>query len=262
MPSVVRRTNRPAPVKQSGAAARANTGNGEDYDPNFQPDTPDTGPAKRQAPTGPRPFAAPLSAEEMNAVIKAGWSGHDEVKRDSSAFTQNLKLSDEPVLVKILDDEPALVFLQHWVERPGKKGWVCLKKTQKGCPLCDLGDRPREQVLFNVVLMGHVPEIRPWVLGVKGAEALKKKSLDPRKGPLTKHYWELSSSGGGKGKGGTVNYDFESVRVDSIQETWGVEPLTAEQVEKFNGQRLGVESIGMSSYETLEEVAAEITQFD
>lgn len=261
MPSVVRRGTPPTKTAPATKVAPPPDGDAE-YEPNFPADEPAAGPGPARRIGGPKPANADVAEDEdIMAMVRSGWAGHEEMRKESSAFTQNLKLTEEPVLVKILDDEPAVAFLQHWIERPGKRSWVCRKKTERGCPLCDIGDKPKEQLLFNVVVMGPVPEIKPWVLGVKGGEFLKKKANDPRKGPLTRHYWELSMSGGGKRGGGTVNYDFDTVHAEDLVENWGVQPLSADKLEKFQAKRFGVESIGMTSYESLEEIVAEVTQY-
>jgi hypothetical protein len=59
-------------------------------------------------------------------VIRRGWGAADAVKHADSPFAQRLRLMDDPIVIKFLEDEPYASFRQHWIERSGQKSFTCI----------------------------------------------------------------------------------------------------------------------------------------
>lgn len=200
------------------------------------------------------PRARARKAEPSDAPkASGGWGTYSKQKSESGDFPENLKITDEQVLIKFLEDEPFVVYKQHWIERTGKKSFTCL---ENGCPLCDdLGDRPRLQVSFNVVDLSSDPEIKIWTVGTRVAGQLKKFSQDKKTSPLSKEglYWAVSKSG----KGSDTTYSIVPTKERDLVEDWDIEPLSAAEVQEFEGNVYGPSVVQYQTKKQLREVADE-----
>ena len=180
-----------------------------------------------------------VQTPKSGATVQEGWDAADALlKVETSEFPTDFRFSEEPQLVKFLQDRPFATYEQHWIERPkGKKSFVCLGD---GCPLCEiLGDKPRGKFAFNVlVLSGDEPTVQVMTAPPSLARQIKKAHDDERKGPLDKEFWEVSRLGTGPQTQYTLNY----VRGRDLAEEWKLSiddvmelvanaaPLTAEEV--------------------------------
>jgi hypothetical protein len=154
---------------------------------------------------------------KVGTTVQQGWDAFDSlVQENTSEFPTDFKFSDEPQLVKFLEDQPFASYEQHWIERPkGKKSFVCIGDA---CPLCDvLGDKPRGKFSFNVlVLSGDVQGVQILTAPPSLARQIKKAHDDERKGPLSKEFWEISRLGTGP----TTQYTLNFVRGRDLAEEW------------------------------------------
>jgi hypothetical protein len=154
---------------------------------------------------------------KVGTTVQQGWDAFDSlVQENSSDFPTDFKFSEEPQLVKFLEDQPFASYEQHWIERPkGKKSFVCIGEA---CPLCDvLGDKPRGKFSFNVlVLSGDVQGVQILTAPPSLARQIKKAHDDERKGPLSKEFWEVSRLGSGP----TTQYTLNFVRGRDLAEEW------------------------------------------
>jgi hypothetical protein len=154
---------------------------------------------------------------KVGTTVQQGWDAFDSlVQENSSEFPTDFKFSDEPQLVKFLEDQPFASYEQHWIERPkGKKSFVCIGDT---CPMCDIiGDKPRGKFSFNVlVLSGDVQGVQILTAPPSLARQIKKAHDDERKGPLSKEFWEVSRLGSGP----TTQYTLNFVRGRDLAEEW------------------------------------------
>lgn len=189
-----------------------------------------------------------------------GWGSYNKQKSESGDFPENLKVTDEAILIKFLDDEPFYVYRQHWIERSGKKSFTCLSDN---CPLCDeLGDRPRLQVLFNVIDFTDAdnPEVKVWTVGTRVAGALKNFAADKKTSPLNREnlYWSVSKSG----KGSKTQYSINPVKERDLEEDWDIEPLTADDIEDFDGQAYDESIVQFQTRKQLREIVDEVLDED
>lgn len=129
-------------------------------------------------------------------IIQSGWKAAKKQKESGGDFAKDFRPSEDEQLVKFLDDEPFAVYQQHWIERTGKRSFVCIGT---GCPLCAVGDRPRKMYAFNVVVIEDAETVEHKMLtaGTRLLDQLEKAN-EGKKGPLTKAYWSISRSGSSK----------------------------------------------------------------
>ena len=152
--------------------------------------------------------------------VARGWAAAKKLKAEGGDYAPDLKIEDEPVLVKFMEDEPFAVFRQHFLRerKEGKKSFKC---PGKGCPLCgDLGHTPDRKFAFNVVnLSEEPPVVQVLFAGPRLLTVLEKKN-EGRTGPLSKHYWEISKAG----KGTQTTYTLEVVKERDLEEEFEVDP--------------------------------------
>jgi hypothetical protein len=164
---------------------------------------------------------------KVGTTVQQGWDAFDSlVQENSSEFPTDFKFSEEPQLVKFLEDQPFASYEQHWIERPkGKKSFVCIGES---CPLCDvLGDKPRGKFSFNVlVLSGDVQGVQILTAPPSLARQIKKAHDDERKGPLSKEFWEISRLGTGP----TTQYTLNFVRGRDLAEEWKLSQDTVNEL--------------------------------
>lgn len=176
---------------------------------------------------------------KVGTTVQEGWDAADALlKSDTTEFPTDFRFSEEPQLIKFLQDRPFATYEQHWIDRPkGKKSFVCLGD---GCPLCEiLGDKPRGKFAFNVlVLSGDTNGVQVLTAPPSLARQIKKAHDDDRKGPIDKEFWEISRLGTGPQTQYTLNY----VRGRDLAEEWklslddvtglvaGAEPFSADEV--------------------------------
>lgn len=176
---------------------------------------------------------------KVGTTVQEGWDAVDALlNNETTEFPTDFRFSEEPQLIKFLQDRPFATYEQHWIERPkGKKSFVCLGD---GCPLCELlGDKPRGKFAFNVlVLSNETPSVQVLTAPPSLARQIKKAHEDERKGPIDREFWEISRLGTGPQTQYTLNY----VRGRDLAEEWKLsiddvnalikdaEPFRAEEV--------------------------------
>jgi hypothetical protein len=188
----------------------------------------------------------PPTSDPGAAVVGKGWDSASNNR--SGDFADRIKLSSEPVLVKFLTDEP-FTWRQHFIQSENK-AFVCLRDTDKGCPLCAVGDQSRARHMLSVAdLSGDEVEVKKLEFGNRLLDDLKAAHEGPR-GPLTRYCVRISS----RGKGFDTRYVVDVVKDRDLEEE---EKITAEDVERETKglEPLGPEAIYVAPRETLAEVA-------
>lgn len=190
-------------------------------------------------------------------VIKRGWGAAQRLQETESSYAQRLKVTEDPIIIKFLEDEPYAVYRRHWVERAGQKSFTCIADiSDRGCPLCDAGSRPSSQFSFNVLLLSSDGEhsIKSYDVGVRVVDQLKNFSADTRQGPLSKHYWAISKSG----KGARTATNHQMVRDRDIADDFGIDPLSEGDIKRWSKQMYDASIIQIPTYKDLMEIAEEI----
>ena len=188
-------------------------------------------------------------------VIRRGWGAAESVKNADSPYAQRLRVLEDPIVIKFLEDEPYASYRQHWVERSGQKSFTCIADIDpKGCPLCDAGSRPSTRFSFNVVLLSSdsEPAIKSYEVGPRVIDQLKNFHNDPRQGPLSKHYWAVSRSG----KGATSATNHQLVKERDLEE-WELPSLSADDIARLKKSAYGPDIIQIPSRKDLQQIALE-----
>lgn len=154
-------------------------------------------------------------------TVQSGWDAAAaflKSKEKSSLYPTDFKFSESYQLVRFLDDAPFVVYEQHWIDREGRKSFVCLGDD---CPLCTIaGDKPRARFAFNVIsLSDEAPEVQVMYVPKTAVLLLQAANEDPRRGPLTKYYWSVRRLGTGR----ETQYTFDRVKADELSEDWGLD---------------------------------------
>lgn len=186
-------------------------------------------------------------------TVQAGWGAADaflKAKDKDKAYASDFKFSEQAQLVRFLEDEPFIVYEQHWIDRTeGRRSFVCLGED---CPLCTIaGDKARPRFAFNVlVLSNEEPEVQIMTVPVTLARQLRAANEDSRRGPLTKYYWTLSRLGLGR----DTQYTLERVRASDLAEEW---ELDSEEIDDVAATvaRYDASSVFVSPREELLSVA-------
>jgi len=165
-------------------------------------------------------------APKHGTTVQAGWAAADALlkpKKDSGEYASDFRFTEQAQLIRFLEDEPFSVYFQHWIDRDGKKSFVCLGDD---CPLCTIsGDKPRGKFAFNVlVLSDEEPGVMILTAPPTLARQLKAANDDAKRGPLTKYYWAISRQGSGP----QTTYTLDRVRGTDLAEEW---ELDQEDVE-------------------------------
>lgn len=193
---------------------------------------------------------------QARTLVRGGWGSVDAVKNADSPFAQRLKITEEPQIIKFLDDEPYASWRQHWIERQGQKSFVCIGEfDDKGCPLCDSGDRPSVRIAFNVALLiaGEEPVIKSYEVGPRVIDQLKNFHTDPRTGPLSKHYWAISKTG----KGATTATSHQLVKDRDLEE-WGIAEIDDAGLKGLISRSYTADIISIPSRKDLIDIANEL----
>lgn len=190
---------------------------------------------------------------ERSSAIQVGWAAAKKAKDEASAsFTTDFKFTEDVQLIKFLSDEP-MVFLQHWVQRPGKKSFI----GWSGDPLERVGNRPERKFAFSVVNLSgeEEPKVQLLTVGVRLFSQLEKLSTAKATGPINRSdlYWAVAKSGTGT----KTTYSVQVVKERDLAEDWEIDPVAAAEIlSKF--QPLGPEALRPATKAELEDIAKEI----
>jgi hypothetical protein len=164
--------------------------------------------------------------KHQTSVQAGGWSDAAKLMdKKEGDYATDFKFSEEARLVKFLEDNPFAVYEQFWIEKEGKKSYVSLGSDD---PLAVVaGQTARGKFAFNVlVLTDDEPNLQVLTASPGLARQLKAANDDPRRGPLTRHYWSISR----QGTGPTTLYSLERVKRDDLAEEWEVDPERVDAV--------------------------------
>jgi len=158
------------------------------------------------------------TAPKHGTTVQSGWGAAASAlkpKKEAGAYPIDFKHSNQPQLVRFLENEPFAVYELHWIEREGKKSFVC---EGDACPLCTIaGDKPRPKFAFNVLVVSdEEPNLQILTAPITFARQLEAANSDPRRGPLSKYYWAISRHGTGQ----QTQYALDRVRATDLAEEW------------------------------------------
>jgi hypothetical protein len=195
---------------------------------------------------------------EDTPAVGSGWGAAKKVMSETSSFTDSFRFPDkdsgeQPALIKFPEDAPFASFKQHWVDeiKDGKRSWACLERK---CPLCARGHQPRAMIVFNVIDIGR-GQVMPLEAGPMLAKILENEN-DGRSGPLSRPYWEVYRTGGGKK--GKVVYTINAVKARDLADDFGLDAdEVAATVLEVGEKLLDASWVKFPKQETLQEIAEE-----
>ena len=193
------------------------------------------------------------TSSENSSIIQTGWAAAKKAAAKSEkSFATDFKFDEDVQLVKFISDEP-LVFMQHWVNRPGKKSFISIGE---GDPLIEVGSVPSQKFAFTVLnLSDEEPQLQLMIVGKRLCSQLEKLASDKKTGPLNRSdmYFAVSKSGTGTKTTHTV----VPVKERDLAEDWDIDPVaTAEYVKTL--KPFGPEALYTSTKAELAEIAREI----
>jgi hypothetical protein len=167
----------------------------------------------------------PQAKPKHGTTSQAGWAAANAFlnkKKSASSDTKTtfVKFSEQGVLVRFLDDEPFRVYEEHWVDNGQvRRSFVCLGDD---CPLCTIaGDHPRPKFAFNVVVLSDEEPTTQILVAVPTlAKLLQAAHEDPKKGPLSRYFWEIKRLGMGR----DTQYTLDRVRATDLAEEFELDP--------------------------------------
>jgi hypothetical protein len=189
---------------------------------------------------------------ERSSVIQTGWAAAKKaVSEASKTFTNDFRFDEDVQLIKFLSAEP-MSFLQHWVNRPGKKSFIGWEND----PLARVGNKPERKFAFTVVnLSDEQAQVQLMTVGVRLCGQLEKLNSDKKTGPLDRPdiYWAVSKSGVGT----KTSYSIMPVKERDLAEDWELDPAhTAQIISQM--KPLGPDALRMATTAELDEIAREI----
>lgn len=191
---------------------------------------------------------------ERSSVVQVGWAAAKKVAaKVSKSYASDFKFEEDVQLIKFLSAEP-MSFSQHWVQRTGKKSFVCLGTSQ--CPLCRAGNKAENKFAFSIVnLMEEDPQVQIMTVGLRLCGQLEKLNSDPKTGPLDRIFWAVSKSG----QGTKTSYSIMPVKERDLPEDWDLDASEVAQAIS-DLSPLGPEALRMSTKAELADIAREIPE--
>jgi len=192
-------------------------------------------------------------APVRSSSVQKGWAAAKKVaSSQSKSFATDFKFDEDVQLIKFITDEP-MAFMQHWVNRPGKKSFI---STGENDPLIKVGSVPSPKFAFTVLnISDEEPEVQLMTVGVRLCGQLEKLASNPKTGPLNRAdlYWAVSKSG----QGTKTSYSVVPVKERDLAEEWELDPVAVAELVKA-AKPLGQEALQMSTQAELAEIAREI----
>ena len=197
------------------------------------------------------------AAPKHGTIVQSGWSALEErlqPKKSTGEYPTDFKFSSETQLVRFLDDAPFAVYDQHWIEREGKKSFVC---HGADCPLCIiLGDKPRQRAAWNILLISdETPSVQILTASAGLARMLVAANNDPRRGPLSKYFWAVSR----QGTGPQTQYSVDRVKATDLVEEWELDPEHVNALVS-SAKKYDASSVAVTPREELLQIAQQFKQ--
>lgn len=203
--------------------------------------------AVRRKPVTSSSDEAPVSTTKSSGVnrsgVNRGWGasggGSSEAKRETVRATY-LAVSKEKRIIRFVDDSPAVRFNRHYVGGRYQNCPASLGVLEDGlkCPLCEAGHSPNAAYMINVIDLSEGPnddgtwEIKTFTFGKEVHDNLlsflEEDKYDPINQP--RWYWHVFQVGG---NGERKSTKIMPLRDRDVQEDYGIEPLSQEEIDEI-----------------------------
>jgi hypothetical protein len=187
-----------------------------------------------------------VTKETAPPVIAPGWSRN--IRPRQTAYVKydrfDIKVDAEEVIIKFLDETPFAPVLQHWLTtEKGDRPFTCF--YPEVCPGCSRGHTSKATDYFNVVQLNDNivdskpvdgPMLRVWQATADPSEAIEEMAKGKRTSPINKPglYFTVRKT---KAATGFNTFKLERSDEENLMEDWGIQPLTSEQLAKFNKEK-------------------------
>ncbi len=185
-----------------------------------------------------------------------GWEGGDTVGVDPDYIVQAKMEKGQRIVFRFLDNAPYANLRVHWVNRTGRRSFLCLQTSE--CPLCAVDAEVNSEHRFNIALLTPTdPALRSLSVSKSNFEEFKAWHLGERSGPLTKRFYARTrpKAQGGRFKNeiikraSDINEDYDdSLHVPTDDELADLGRYTTEDVQRE-----------FPTMKELEAIAAEVT---
>lgn len=201
------------------------------------------------------------------SALPSGWTEGQKVMDSTAPYAQPFQPEQAITIIKFLEDKPYANYRRHWIDRmtpqgPKKRPYTCLESVGKECPLCGIGDRPQAVSAFNVAVVGDdgATLLKSWDVGARIFNVLKAYNNDAKVGPLTKRFYAVNKTGGGKGQGGNVQTNISPVSATALREDYDIDPPSQEALDKLKLYDSSIVEIPKRS--DLDQIAEEIANYE
>jgi hypothetical protein len=223
----------------------------EDFEREFDEpeDVVDTPPARKRMtrPAGP---------------VSSGWGAPTQKRETVKAPYLSLDRKTKKI-IKLLDEEPAVRFKQHYI-KPLNKFFTCIEvyegkdsPNNVECPLCEAGHKAALKFVMNVVEMSEPDEVKTWTFGPEVAGHLQSLGEENITSPINKPsvYLKVYQV---KGANDRISNKVEALKARDLQEDYGLEPLNEDEIDTLCQSLYGEETIWITSEDRLREAAKSV----
>lgn len=173
---------------------------------------------------------------ERQGVGRGGWAGYNKARETRTEKFPRVDIPEAPeyLLLKFAEDELFSFIYRHWVD---KKPLTCIADPENeiDCPLCavvgnDSKLKAKPVVFYNVITVSDAV-LRVWEMTSEPTRQIRKlydklAALD--KGLADAGYYVVVSKE--KKDNGFFEFTAELVKARDLQEDYGIEPLTEEEI--------------------------------
>lgn len=192
--------------------------------------------------------------------------GRKEIKNNrpqSEAATMFFRWAEDgdQQVVKFFDVDP-WGYNQHWVTREGKQSFPCIARPGTKCPLCEVGVKKSQKIVYSIINLSHQdgPVSQVLEVGPQLNDTLLAYDEDRKTGPLPRMWWALSRTKGARSSNNQAkyNYLFSSIKDRDLEDDWGISFDEAEKAVKKLVPLTPSEVLGKIDRKLLQDVADEV----
>lgn len=141
-------------------------------------------------------------------------------------------------LIKFLEDGPFDNYLQHWIDELKKHSYVChddeyFDDYQDGCPLCEIGDKPKTVSLYNILDLTdpRKPKVKIWAPGVTVSDLIERLAESSKTSPINRDdlYFEVETTEKNKKWTTTIL----PVKARDLEEDFEMKPLSDDEIDGY-----------------------------
>lgn len=227
--------------------------------------------AVRRRPVASASDETPATSTTKSSVnrsgVSRGWgsasSGSSEAKRDT-VRSDYLKVSKEKKIIHFVDEEPAVRFKRHYVGGRYQNCPESLGVLEDGmkCPLCEADVAASAAYMINVLDISEGADndgtwpVKTYTFGKEVHDQLISllESEPDKYDPINQEKWYFHIFQVG-GEGERKSTKLQPLKARDVQEDYGIEPLTEDELEEASGKTYDEKSIFAPYVSALKKIA-------